>query len=879
MSRPEYTLFGLFQDLLLVSQPDFKRFFKEVSNAKEATQGVPLAKCRILERAGLVYEAFELTGKAGSRDLAIMLRQVNRLFEQYIDVRKELWELIEPVAKSMSMQVRPNELDDTIRLIASSWIPRWLTDHAGGIDALESRRFSTAALADGNLYSMTGYRTYKSEAQRTAVNVAMFASPGSTTLITLPTGEGKSLCVLLPAWVESNAGRRDNGTTIVVVPTISLAQDQTAAARKWFSKARMQPAALTGFTSREEKRRLYQGVREGSLPIIYTSPEALLMNSWLYDACQQSATAGKLTRFVIDEVHLVDTWGAEFRPEFQLMGAFCMQLRKRTDGKMVTLLLSATVTNETEQVLQQTFTPDGELQTVIGNRLRPEPSYWFSHVSSKAEQQYRVLDALNHLPRPAILYVTLKKDADEWQNVLVRHGYKRVAVYTGDTTGVERERILNGWRNNQIDIMIGNSAFGVGVDKPDIRTVIHATAPDNMDRFYQEVGRGGRDGNSSISLVVTKDEDYKQARHNRAKLIGEDIGWTRWQGMWRDREGVSGEEFILSMTVPPIDKPVMGNNARNRQWNQRTLLLLQRCGLLSIVDSSPKKIEKENESRQDNSEEELFVQVRIFNEKALTDEERFKVIVAEQRRVELDTANQQINILAETLRQTAKGKMKRCVGRSLATLYPFATYLCGGCPVCRENNSTTFTKKDVHIHLDIEPITPRYELSRNLEAAFRGRQTALVLCANAGFDEWLGKLIPLLVRNGIEQIVTPEPTISANPSRFDEMYTKLGTPDLRYVRHRLVASPPLLNGQDELFGLPTAVFYSSENDQIDELFGFVKKEFDRFDLPYPLLHIIPRNAELQRLGGLMRDKVNATRLDIDDLVEQLNPKQSQMFYR
>ena len=373
-------------------------------------------------------------------------------------------------------------------------------------------------------------------------------------------------------------------------------------------------------------------MREGSLPILYTSPEALLMNSWLYDACQQSAAAGKLTRFVVDEAHLVDTWGAEFRPEFQLIGAFCTQLRKRTNGQMITLLLSATVTDETEQVLRQTFTPDGDLQTVIGNRLRPEPSYWFSHVSSKEEQQYRVLDALDHLPRPTILYVTLKKDAYEWRNLLARHGNKRVAVYTGDTKGVERERILNGWRNNQIDIMIGNSAFGVGVDKPDIRTVIHATAPDNMDRFYQEVGRGGRDGNSSISLVVTKDVDFRQARQNRAKLIGEEIGWTRWQGMWRAREGVSGDEFILSMTVPPIDKPVMGNNTRNRQWNQRTLLLLQRCGLLTIVDSSPRRREKENQSKQDNSEEELYVQVRLCDEEALNDEERFKLTVADSER-------------------------------------------------------------------------------------------------------------------------------------------------------------------------------------------------------------------------------------------------------
>ena len=89
----------------------------------EATQGVPLAKCRVLERAGIVYEAFKCSSEAGIRDLAIMLRQVNRLFEHYIDVRNELWEAIEPVADSMSMRALPNESGDTVRLIARNWIP------------------------------------------------------------------------------------------------------------------------------------------------------------------------------------------------------------------------------------------------------------------------------------------------------------------------------------------------------------------------------------------------------------------------------------------------------------------------------------------------------------------------------------------------------------------------------------------------------------------------------------------------------------------------------------------------------------------------------------------------------------------------------------
>ena len=152
--------------------------------------------------------------------------------------------------------------------------------------------------------------------------------------------------------------------------------------------------------------------------------------------------------------------------------------------------------------------------------------------------------------------------------------------------------------------------------------------------------------------------------------------------------------------------------------------------------------------------------------------------------------------------------MKRCVGQSLATLYPFATYLCGGCPVCRQNNDAPYTKKDVRLHLDIESITSPSKISTNLEAAFRNRHIALILCSKEMPEDLLGKLVPLLIANGIEQIVTPDLTHMSNLSSLDAMFADLGEPDLRYKRHRFVAATTLQNGKDELFGLPTAIFYS-----------------------------------------------------------------------
>jgi superfamily II DNA helicase RecQ len=172
-----------------------------------------------------------------------------------------------------------------VEIVAQPWRSDWLAA-SEQIDQLEARRDNDSFPGDGMVYAMSeaanlDWTTYRSAAQKAAVDCWTFAAPGSTTLVTLPTGGGKSLCTLLPPWYESRGGKRSCGTTLVIVPTVALALDQEKQAERFFQGALgelSKPISRTGDTSIEERHAIEAALRDGRLPILYTSPESLLGN-------------------------------------------------------------------------------------------------------------------------------------------------------------------------------------------------------------------------------------------------------------------------------------------------------------------------------------------------------------------------------------------------------------------------------------------------------------------------------------------------------------------------------------------------------------------------------------------------------------------------
>jgi superfamily II DNA/RNA helicase len=190
-----------------------------------------------------------------------------------------------------------------------------------------------------------------------------------------------------------------------------------------------------------------------------------------------------------------------------------------------------------------------------------------------------------------LLYVSRRKHAEYWAACLrEEEQIRRVAFVHGGSE--DREGVVERWRLNQLDIVVATSAFGLGMDKGDVRAVIHACVPETADRFYQEVGRGGRDGRASLSLVVYTDEDLDDAaRLNRERIISAKRGLERWETMRATATDVPGRDGVTRIDLRARPSDVPSDSEANLAWNLRTLNLMARARLIEIESEPPPTLE------------------------------------------------------------------------------------------------------------------------------------------------------------------------------------------------------------------------------------------------------------------------------------------------
>jgi hypothetical protein len=203
------------------------------------------------------------------------------------------------------------------------------------------------------------------------------------------------------------------------------------------------------------------------------------------------------------------------------------------------------------------------------------------------------------MPRPLLLYTTRVADAHDWWRLLRDAGYRRVALVTGPTSADDRQRAIEGLTGRDmltgragqttVDVVVATSAFGLGIDQPDIRSIIHACVPETVDRFYQEVGRAGRDGNAAMSLVLYTEDDYQTARAmSRTRLISVDRAFERWEAMRNSAEDVFADgSLLVPLDARPSDLGL--DSEHNHSWNLRTLTLMSRAGMIELVGKDPRR--------------------------------------------------------------------------------------------------------------------------------------------------------------------------------------------------------------------------------------------------------------------------------------------------
>jgi superfamily II DNA/RNA helicase len=488
---------------------------------------------------------------------------------------------------------------------------------------------------------------------------------------------------------------------LVIVPTVALALDQERAFRDLLRATdRRLPTenfAYYGELDEPERAAMRARIRSGEQTIIFTAPESVERS--LAFSLYEAAEFGLIKAFVIDEAHVVSEWGDEFRPEFQSVAGLRRGLLRAAErsqtGPFRTLLLTATPTQDALETLAVCFSdPQRPLGIVGAPELRLEPAYWTHEFSDEATRESAVLEAVRHLPRPLLLYATTVKDSSRWANLLRAAGYRRVALVNGTTPAAERRGILAGWRGvvvdgrstrrTRFDIVVATSAFGLGVDQEDVRAVIHACIPETVDRFYQEVGRGGRDGRASLSLVLHTAHDEPIAKHiNQTKLISRELAEARLGAMLGTAVPLGDDRWQVDLaSLPPHTNH---KRSYNLQWNQRTINLLARAGAVAWDGEKPELTDAAEDDRADP--EAWGAVLRLLRADHRSDAFWTQVESTRARRLKADATS--LGRMREAL--AAGADIHRLLRNAYEVSPDSDTRLapaesCGGCPWCRRHH-------------------------------------------------------------------------------------------------------------------------------------------------------------------------------------------------
>jgi len=333
------------------------------------------------------------------------------------------------------------------------------------------------------LRDIFGYQQFR-PGQEAIIHAAL---AGRDCLVIMPTGGGKSLCYQVPALVSE-------GLTLVVSPLISLMKDQV----DQLLANGVMAASLNSSQTREEQQQIYADCRQGRIKLLYVAPERLMMESFL-DAMSQWQPA----MLAVDEAHCISQWGHDFRPEYGAIGG----LRQRFPGLRI-MALTATADNATRHdILRQLQLDDPLVQ--ISSFDRPNIRYTLLEKYKPTEQLLRYVQ--EQRGKSGIIYCNSRAKVEDTAARLQSRGISAGAYHAG-LEPRQRAHIQEAFQRDDLQVVVATVAFGMGINKPNVRFVVHFDIPRNIESYYQETGRAGRDGLPAEAMMLYDPADMAWLR-------------------------------------------------------------------------------------------------------------------------------------------------------------------------------------------------------------------------------------------------------------------------------------------------------------------------------------------------------------------------------